>query len=87
MPYYGSGSGLTGRSLERPLGTVTTRDRWALVDGDRMRMLQPPEYRAIMGFPDDYVLPRQRNLAIHLLGNAVCPAVAHDLVVALKEAA
>ena len=87
MPYYGSGSGLTGRSLERPLGTVTTRDRWALVDSDRMRMLQPPEYRAIMGFPDDYVLPRQRNLAIHLLGNAVCPAVARDLVVALKEVA
>lgn len=28
MPYYGGGSGLTGRSLRRPVGTITTRDRW-----------------------------------------------------------
>lgn len=27
MPYYGSGSGLTGRSLNRPIGTITTLDR------------------------------------------------------------
>ena len=45
MPYYGSGSGLTGRGLCKPLGTVTTRDRWALVDGDRMRMLTADECR------------------------------------------
>lgn len=57
IPYYGSGSGRTGRSLSRPLGTVTTRDRWALIDGDRMRMLQPPELRAAMGFPEGYGLP------------------------------
>jgi len=88
MPYYGSGSGLTGRSLDRPLGTVTTRDRWAVVDGDRMRMLAPDEYRDTMGFPRDYVLPvSSRKTAIHLLGNAVCPPVARDLVSALMAAA
>ena len=87
MPYYGKGSGLTGRSLDRPLGTVTTRDRWAVVNGDRMRMLQPPEYRDIMGFPKDYVLPQKRTLAIHLLGNAVCPQVAADVVQAIQKAA
>lgn len=79
MPYYGNGSGKTGRSLDRPIGTVTTRDRWALVDGDRMRMLTPAEYRAIMGFPDTYQLPRVRKTAIHMLGNAVCPPVAEYL--------
>lgn len=46
MPYNGSGSGLTGRSLARPLGTVTAADRWAVVDGDRMRMLSIRELRA-----------------------------------------
>lgn len=76
MPYYGSGSGKTGRSLDLPIGTVTTRDRWALVDGDRMRMLTPAEYRSAMGFPSSYVLPKVRKTAIHLLGNAVCPPVA-----------
>jgi DNA (cytosine-5)-methyltransferase 1 len=80
MPYYGSGSGETGRSLDRPLGTVTTRDRWALVDGNRMRMFQPPEYRAAMGFPDTYILPKRRNLAIHLLGNAVPPPMPATII-------
>lgn len=83
MPYYGSGSGLTGRSLDRPLGTVTTRDRWAIVDGNKMRMFQPAEYRKAMSFDDNYVLPDNRQLAIHLLGNAVCPDVASDLIKAV----
>lgn len=87
MPYYGSGSGLTGRSLARPLGTVTTRDRWAVVDGDRMRMLTADECRAAMGFPDGYKLPTQHKLAVHLLGNAVVPVVARDLILAIQEAA
>lgn len=84
MPYYGSGSGLTGRSLDRPLGTVTTRARWALVDGDRMRMLTAAENRAAMGFPDGYALPKSTTLAIHMLGNAVPPAMTRDIIVALQ---
>jgi DNA (cytosine-5)-methyltransferase 1 len=80
MPYYGSGSGLTGRSLARPIGTVTTRDRWALVDGDRMRMLTVREYTLAMGFPADYWLPPQRKTAIHLLGNAVPPPMSKHVI-------
>lgn len=87
MPYYGSGSGTTGRSLDRPLGTITTIDRWAIVDGDRMRMLSADECRAAMGFPADYQLPQQHRTAVHLLGNAVCPPVARDIINALREAA
>lgn len=88
MPYYGSGSGKTGRDLARPLGTVTTRDRWALVDGSRMRMLTLDEYRAAMGFPDDYDLAAtSRKNGIHLLGNAVCPPVAEFLTRRVLELA
>jgi DNA (cytosine-5)-methyltransferase 1 len=88
IPYYGSGSGLTGRSLDRPLGTVTTRDRWALIDGDRMRMLQVPEYRAAMGFRDDYVVPlRPRHVGIHMLGNAVPPLLAAHVIAEVRRAA
>lgn len=87
MPYYGSGSGLTGRSIGRPLGTVTTRDRWALVDGDRMRMLTIPEYKAAMSFPTDYALPgKSKRLDIHLLGNAVPPLLAKEAITALLAA-
>lgn len=78
ISYYGSSK--TGRSLDRPLGTVTTRDRWGVVDGDRMRMLTVEEYRDAMGFPSDYRLPKNRALAIHLLGNAVPPPLAAYVV-------
>lgn len=87
MPYYKSGSGLTGRSLDRPIGTITTRDRWAAVDGNRMRMLNRWECRAAMSFPGDYQLPDNHRLAVHLLGNAVCPVPASRIIAELKRAA
>lgn len=79
--YYGNERG--GRSLNRPLGTITTRDRWAVIDGDRMRMLDVSEARAAMGFPASYRLPENKRLAMHLLGNAVVPRVAADVLAAL----
>ena len=85
MPY--NGSSRTGRSLARPLGTVTAADRWAVVDGDRMRMLRVEELRACMGFPDHYRLPSSRADATAMLGNAVVPAVAESAVRAVMEAA
>ncbi len=87
MPYYGSGSGLTGRCLSRPLGTITTRARWAVVDGDRMRMLVTDEERAAMGFPADYKLPANPREATHMLGNAVPPPMAKRVISAIREAA
>lgn len=80
--YYGNEHG--GRSAGRPIGTITTRDRWAVIDGDRMRMLNKDECRAAMGFPSDYKLPAQHRLAIHMLGNAVCPPVARDVIEAVR---
>jgi DNA (cytosine-5)-methyltransferase 1 len=87
MPYYASGSGLTGRSLDRPIGTITTLARWAVVDGERMRMLSIPETKAAMGFPAGYVLPPQKRLANQMLGNAVPPPMARDVVAAIRRAA
>ena len=86
-PYYGSGSGLTGRSLERPIGTITTRDRWLLVNGTRSRFINVDECRAFMGFPAGFQLPANKKLAKHLLGNAVCPPVMADFLTAYRRAA
>lgn len=83
--YYGNERG--GRSLSRPLGTITTRDRWAVIDGDRMRMVNVQECRAAMGFPADYRLPDRQKDAMHMLGNAVVPVVARDVINALRLAA
>jgi DNA (cytosine-5)-methyltransferase 1 len=86
-PYYGSGSGETGRSLDRPIGTITTVDRWAIIRGDEMRMVQKDEARIAMGFPENYILPRQHKESMKLLGNAVCPPVVKDILIAFKEQA
>lgn len=83
--YYGNEKG--GRCLSRPVGTITTRDRWAVVDGDRMRMLSVEECRLAMGFPTTYKLPERAKDAMHMLGNAVCPPVARDVIQALRAEA
>jgi DNA (cytosine-5)-methyltransferase 1 len=80
IPYYGSGSGLTGRSLQRPIGTITTRARWAIVRGNEMRMLTVGETRAAMGFRADYALPENVALATHLLGNGVPPPMSAAVI-------
>lgn len=85
MSYYGNTK--TGRSLDRPVGTITTRDRWAIVDGDRMRMFSRWECRAGMSFPDSYQLPDNHRLAVHLMGNAVCPEPVKHIIQAVKAAA
>lgn len=87
MPYYKSGSGLTGRDLRRPIGAITTKNRWGIVDGERMRMVAANETRAFMGFPADYILPRGVTEATFMLGNAVCPPVVTDLINAVRAAA
>lgn len=84
ISYYGNTR--TGRSLDRPIGTITTRDRWAVVSGDHMRMLTRWECLAAMSFPDNYQLPDNHRLAVHLMGNAVCPVPA-NIISALQEAA
>lgn len=78
LAYYGSERG--GRSLDRPIGTITTRERHAVVQGDRMRMLTLEENIAAMGFPADYTVPGAKKRAVHMLGNAVCPPVAQAVV-------
>lgn len=85
MSYYGATTG--GRSLQQCIGTITTRDRWAVIDGDRMRMVTVTEARRAMTFPEDYVLPENGRLAMHMLGNAVPPLAAQEVITALAEAA
>lgn len=78
ISYYGNTR--TARSLSRPIGTITTKDRWAVIDGDRMRMLDVDECRAAMGFRKDYRLPAASTLAKHMLGNAVAPPMVTEII-------
>jgi len=85
MSYYGNTK--SGRSLQRPIGTITTRDRWAVVDGDRMRILTKEENMLAMSFPADYIKPPSHKLTVHMAGNAVPPEAMYQMVKSLKEQA
>ncbi len=83
--YYGSDGGGGWQDLDRPLRTITTLDRFALVDwrnGQQvMRMLQVPELKRAMGFKDNFdLICGSRREKINMLGNAVCPPVMEAIV-------
>lgn len=88
--YYGSDGSGGWQRLDEPLRTITTVDRFALVepsvDGHRMRMLQVPELRRAMGFGEDFELNEgTRRDKVRILGNGVCPPVMEKIVAELKR--
>lgn len=78
-----------GVPLSEPIRTITTKDQWVLVDGDRYRPLTLREYARGMGFSDAYAWPGELSRAdvVRGIGNAVCPPVARDVVRAVADAA
>lgn len=82
VPYFGNTK--TARSVDRPVGTITTRDRYAVVDGDRMRMLSIVEATRAMSFPADYRLPGTRAEQMKMLGNAVPPRLAQGVIAQMR---
>jgi len=98
--YFSSGTNVV--SIEDPLPTITTHDRFSLVSVHkkrkritdiRMRMFSPEELKLAMGFPQSYALthdskgkPISRGKQIMLVGNAVCPPMAQRIVEAQMRA-
>lgn len=87
--YYGSDGSGGWQRLDRPLRTITTIDRFGLVEpsgnGPTLRMLQVPELSRAMGLPNRYQLPfGSRRQKVHLLGNGVCPPVMRHVVGSIK---
>jgi DNA (cytosine-5)-methyltransferase 1 len=86
MVYYGSDGAGGWQSLDRPLRTITTLDRFALVtpssSGHQMRMLQPDELRKGMGYGPDFKFApgTTRRDKVKLMGNGVCPPVMEAIV-------
>ncbi|NPC49883.1 DNA cytosine methyltransferase [Corallococcus sp. AB032C] len=85
MVYYGTDGSGGWQSLDKPLRTITTLDRFALVvpgkSGPEMRMLQVPELKAAMGMPKRFIAgtgPRREQ--IRAIGNGVCPPVMKAII-------
>lgn len=92
LPYYSSS---IAQPATAPLGTVTTVEGHAAIYGGqvrsvedcRYRMLEPHEYQAAMHFPKEYILtPADKRTRVKMLGNAVTPNAARDLVAMAVEA-
>lgn len=93
MEYYGCG---IGQSLNDPLHTIVTKDRFALVTvlGNEyvildifLRMLNPEELKRGQGFPKDYIIVRDYlwrkypiSKQVARIGNSVVPIMAQKLV-------
>ena len=94
IKYYGSEE--TGHDIRKPLDTLTSRDRFGLVEvyGTQyqiydigLRMLEPREQYGCQGFPDDYIIDHDytgktypRSEQVRRCGNAVCPPIPAALV-------
>ena len=81
----GSALGTPDRGRSRPLRTLTTLDRFGLVQWRQgrptLRMLQVPEIKRGMGLPDRFELNHgTRRDRIKLLGNGVCAPVMRKVV-------
>jgi DNA (cytosine-5)-methyltransferase 1 len=88
--YYGSDGAGGWQTLDRPLRTLTTLDRFGLVTWEgrepMLRMLQVDELRRAMGFPDDYRFRHgNRRDKIKMIGNGVCPPVMAAAIASLTE--
>jgi DNA (cytosine-5)-methyltransferase 1 len=92
MEYYGCG---TGQSLNDPLHTIVTKDRFALITvlGNEycivdiyLRMLSPEELKLAQGFPADYIIDTYSDGTavtiseqVKRIGNSVCPGLSKVL--------
>ena len=93
IEYYGCS---IGQSLNDPMHTIVTKDRFALITvlGSEyvlldifLRMLSPRELARAQGFPDDYILDRDyawraypKSQQAARIGNSVVPIMAEKLV-------
>lgn len=88
--YYGSDYAGGWQRLERPLRTLTTLDRFGLVQWinrePTLRMLQVPELKRAMGLPSAFRLDHgTRRDKVKLLGNGVCAPVMRHVVATLID--
>lgn len=93
IDYYGCG---TGQTVNEPLRTVTTKDKFALITvlGNDyvildifLRMLNAEELKLAQGFPKDYIIDRDYKWNVYpaservkRIGNSVVPIMARVLV-------
>jgi DNA (cytosine-5)-methyltransferase 1 len=82
---YGSEKG--GRSLDKPIGAITTVNHHYVVHGEHIRPITLAEKSAAQTFPSDYLWPSKVTEAKRMIGNAVPPLLAKKVTEAILRAA
>ncbi|EPP2798363.1 DNA (cytosine-5-)-methyltransferase [Vibrio cholerae] len=80
------GSAKSGRSIDKPLGAVTTVNKHSLIIGDKIRPLSIRELAAAQTFSDDYIWPDKSVTTKMMIGNAVPPKMAKKITSAVLKA-
>lgn len=80
------GSEIGGRSIDKPLGTITTVNKHSLVIGDKIRPLSLREQIAAQTFRDNYQWPKSITLTKIMNGNAVPRLLAKNFTQAVLNA-
>lgn len=81
------GSELGGRSIDKPIGTITTVNKHSIVIGDHIRPITISEQAAAQTFPLGYKFPKLKTLAKQMIGNAVPPIMSKKITRAVVFAA
>ena len=81
------GSAKSGRSIDKPLGVVTTVNKHSLVVGDLIRPLSLKELAAAQSFDENYQWPESATATKLMIGNAVPPVKAKEVISAVLKAA
>ncbi|USD58540.1 DNA (cytosine-5-)-methyltransferase [Vibrio sp. SCSIO 43155] len=81
------GSAKTGRSINKPLGSVLCANKHYLVIGDLIRPLSVSELAKAQSFDENYIWPKSKVKAKQLIGNAVPPLMAEKILEAVLTAA
>lgn len=81
------GSAKSGRSIDKPVGTITTINKHSLVIGDLIRPLSIREQAAAQTFDECYKWPASATETKMMIGNAVPPVMAKEVISAVLKAA
>jgi DNA (cytosine-5)-methyltransferase 1 len=81
------GSAKSGRSIDKPIGAITTINKHSVVFGDYIRPITIKEQAAAQTFPSNYLWPESKTITKKMIGNAVPPVMAKKVTEAILKAA
>ena len=81
------GSAKSGRSIDKPIGTITCVNKHSVVIGEHIRPITIQEQASAQSFPSDYAWPESTTLTKQMIGNAVPPVMAKEVTLAVLRTA